>query len=121
ILCAICRGHPVCKAIQPSHTVAVVNEKHITANQSRELTTPRRSVGREKAARTAAGRATRLYSGSKASTWNTMVASGIAANIKGIHMCGDVSHERQRHTASKAKGQVGQRNQGKSRKVLKTP
>src|SRR5690606_19188750 len=100
MLCAIWSGHPVCRAIQPSHTVAVVSEKHITANQSREFTIPRRRVGREKAARTAQGTAIRLYSGSKESARKIMMISGQAANINGIHTCGAASHERQRHIAS---------------------
>src|SRR5690606_19251289 len=101
MLCEICSGQPVCRAIQPSHTVAVVSEKHMTANQSSELTMPRRRVGREKAAKMADGTAIRLYSGSKLSARNTMMMSGQAANIKGIQIWGEVSHERQRHMASR--------------------
>src|SRR5690606_12216143 len=118
MLCEICSGQPVCSAIQPSHTVAVVSEKHMTANQSSELTMPRRSVGRENAARMADGTASRLYSGSNVSARNTMMMSGHAANVSGIQMWGAASHERQRQMANKAKGQVGQRNQGRSRRVL---
>src|SRR5690554_1809582 len=120
MLWAIWRGQPVCKAIQPSHTVAVDSEKHMTANQSSELTTPRRRVGSAKAARTAAGTAIRLYSGSKASTRNTMVSRGHNANMMGISMCGEASQARQRQIARIANGQVGHRNQGRSRSVLST-
>src|SRR5690606_17174942 len=116
MLCEICSGQPVCSAIQPSHTVAVVSEKHMTANQSSEFTMPRRRVGSEKAARMAQGTANRLYSGSKLSARNRMMMSGQTANIKGMKMCGAVSHKRQRQMASKANGQVGHRNQGRSRK-----
>src|SRR5690606_3075533 len=104
--------------IQPSQTVAVVSEKHITANQSSEFTIPRRKVGREKAARIADGTASRAYSGSKESARKTMATSGHAANIKGSQICGAVSHERQRHMASSARGQVGQMNKCRPRRAL---
>src|SRR5690606_2784328 len=107
MLCEICSGQPACKAIQPSQTVAQVSEKHMTANQSSELTTPRRSVGRAKAASTAAGTAMRLYSGSNGSARNSMMTKGHSTNIKGIQMCGANSQARQRQMASRAKGQVG--------------
>src|SRR5690606_13583420 len=103
---------------QPSHTVAAVSEKHITANQSSELTTARRSVGSEKAASTAVGTAIKAYSGSKTSAKKHIVSNGHAMNINGTQIWGDASQARQLHSASSAKGQVGQRNQGRSRNRL---
>src|SRR5690606_9396670 len=73
-----------------------------------------------KAARMADGTASRLYSGSKESARNTRATSGQATNIRGSHTWGAVSQERQRHMASMASGQVGHRNQGRSRSAAST-
>src|SRR3546814_1898917 len=113
MLCAICVGQPSCRAIHPSQTVAVVSEKHITANQSSEFTIPRRRVGSANAARMAAGTAMRLYSGSNGSARNSMITNGHSRNMNGIEMWGAVSHDRQRQRAKRAKGQVSQRNQAR--------
>src|SRR5690554_5779655 len=120
MLFAILGGQPVCSATQPSQTVAHVREKHMTANQSSELTTPRRKVGRAKDASTALGTASRLYSGSKTSARNSMSTSGARANISGTQIWGAFIQARQRHNASRANGQVGHRNQGRSRSRLST-
>src|SRR5690554_229973 len=118
MLCEILGGQPVCKANHPSHTVAHVNEKHITANQSSELTIPLRNVGNANAASTALGTAIRLYSGSKTFLRKSMNTKGVSANISGTQMCGALVQSRQRHNAKSAKGQVGHKNQGKSRSML---
>ena len=57
MLIDICLGIPKCRAIQPSQAQVIVTEKHISANQSSVLTTPRRMVGNAKAASTASGTA----------------------------------------------------------------
>src|SRR5690606_17984685 len=90
----------------------------MTANQSSELTTARRKVGKAKAANTAVGTAIKAYSGSNTSARNSMMISGQALNDSGTQMWGAVSQLRQLHSASNAKGQVGQRNQGRSRSRL---
>src|SRR5690606_12569397 len=67
---------------------------------------------------TAAGTAINAYSGSKTSARKHMMISGHTRNISGTQMWGAESQARQRHTARMAKGQVGHRNQGRSRRRL---
>src|SRR5690606_17013083 len=66
------------------------------------------------------GTAIKAYSGSNTSARNSMMISGQALNDSGTQMWGAVSQLRQLHSASNAKGQVGQRNQGRSRSRLST-
>src|SRR5690606_24643460 len=117
MLRAICAGQPKCSAIQPSQAVATVSEKHITANQSSVLTTPRRSVGRENAARIAQGTASMMNSESVGSSRKNSSSPAQATATSGSQMWGAYSQSRQRHTASTASGQVGHRYQGRSRRV----
>src|SRR5690606_21690842 len=119
ILWEICSGQPACSAIQPNQTVAQASEKHITANQSSELTTPRRKVGSENAASPPAGTARRLYSQAQASARKSITPTGHRMNSSGIQMCGPNSQVRQRQIASRARRQVGHRNQGRPRKMLR--
>src|SRR5690606_22440594 len=98
--------------------VAMASEKHMTENQSSELMTPRLSVGRAKAASRALGMTSMLYSGSNTSARNSMNSKGSSRNARGIRMCGADIQSRQRHRASRANGQVGHRNQGRSRNRL---
>src|SRR5690606_12001695 len=118
MLAAIWAGQPACSATQPSQTVAAVSEKHIMANQSRVLITPRRKVGRARAARMALGTASVLYSGSKGSALASSVSRAPMAKLSGMATCGARNQPRQRHSARRASGQVGQRNHGRSRRML---
>ncbi|CFN68572.1 Uncharacterised protein [Bordetella pertussis] len=117
ILREICAGQPKCSATQPSQAVAAVSEKHITANQSSVLTTPRRSVGSEKAPRMAQGTASMAYSASLGPSRNSSISAAVAASTSGTQIWGAYSQARQRQIASRASGQVGHRYQGRSRSV----
>src|SRR5690606_40684661 len=95
MLRAICAGQPKCSAIQPSQAVATVSEKHITANQSSVLTTPRRSVGRENAARIAQGTASMMNSESVGSSRKNSSSPAQATATSGSQMWGAYSQSRQ--------------------------
>ncbi|MNQ82104.1 hypothetical protein D3C85_971470 [compost metagenome] len=84
----ICAGHWKCSATQPSHAVAAVREKHITANQSSVLTTPRRKVGSENAPSTAQGTTSSTYSESVASSSPNSTSAEQASSISGSQICG---------------------------------
>lgn len=88
MLRAICAGQWKCNAIQPSHAVAAVSEKHITANQSSVLTTPRRKVGSENAPSTAQGTASSTYSESLASSNPNSTRAEQISSISGNQICG---------------------------------
>src|SRR5690625_6209106 len=77
---------------------------------------PRRNVGNAKAASTALGKARKIYSGSKAWGMVRTSTSPKKASTAARPICGADHQLRQFHRASNAKGQVGHKNQSRSRR-----